>query len=305
MKNALLIGNGLNRLSELVDFSNLLKGLAARKGKNYESLSFLPLEFERVYGERNGPKSKQTISKYELKKTIKKAVEEKKTTDAVLPLLKKFTELPIKHIMTTNYDYNLEKAFKQDFNRKNSPKDYKERLYSLQRKIMPDYQPYKAASKVIWHIHGEAAMPDSICLGFEQYCAQLAAMRKFLTKPDDEEIPSLTHFLESGNIEPSFSWLTLFFTHNIYIVGLSLSFMEIDLWWLLTYRYQYQLKYSGSRNRIIYFHKPESEPKECKETRDKLLLMKALGVEAQAIGTASDDWVTFYNLVLTALQKVR
>ena len=54
------------------------------------------------------------------------------------------------------------------------------------------------------------------------------------------------------------SWIDLFFTHDIYIVGLKLDTNEIDLWWLLTYRaYLYYSNDSGlmeiMKNRIKIF----------------------------------------------------
>jgi len=32
------------------------------------------------------------------------------------------------------------------------------------------------------------------------------------------------------------SWIDLFFTHDIYFIGLGLDFVEQDIWWLLNYR---------------------------------------------------------------------
>lgn len=50
----------------------------------------------------------------------------------------------------------------------------------------------------------------------------------------------------------------MFFTHDIYIVGLKLDTNEIDLWWLLTYRaYLYYSNDSGllkiMKNRVKIF----------------------------------------------------
>lgn len=311
MKHALLLGNGLNRLAGGVDWAKLLQGLVP-PGHQAPGMSSLTMEFEKIYAEWNVEAiNKELLSKYEMKKWIRDRfyTEEKKTNkcegekqDDNCQLLRDFTMLPVKHILTTNYDYDLEKAIDPDFKRDKSPAKTKERLCSLKRKLIPDGRPVQEASKVVWHIHGEIGGPESICLGYEHYCAQLAAMRQLLTTPNDNLPggPYLTRFLEKGDFNPN-SWLTLFFTHNIHIIGLSLSFLEIDLWWLLTYRHQYQLRHSQApKNKIIYYC--PSTPK-AEKPQEEVMLMPSLGVEVMALGMGLEDWNTFYSLALAAVHQ--
>jgi len=309
MKSSLLLGNGLNRLAVTLDLPDLMDFLAdgkrTNRGKSGDSEPSWPLKFERIYSERNIKHGKETVSKSLLKQQIRDWLENILPPVNVWPLLKDFTTLPVKHILTTNYDYNLEKAVNPQFRREKSPEKTKEKLYSLYRKITPDGHSSRETAKVVWHIHGEIGAPESICLGFEHYCAQMAAMRQLLTKPH-RELPGRTYinrFLENREQEPT-SWLTLFFTHHIYIIGLSLSFMEIDLWWLLTYRLQYQLRHpQAPKNKIVYFCRNGDEPE-----AEICELMYALGLEIRTLplGTKGDDlekWSAFYRLALNSIKS--
>jgi hypothetical protein len=309
MESVIFLGNGLNRLTGKVDWANLIKCLSVGRGRGRPGLddgilSSWPLEFEKIYCERNRT-DKETVSKNDLKKEIKEKIEDggKKLQEPPesSSLIQEFTGLPVKHILTTNYDYNLEKAVNPQFRREKSPEKTKEKLFSLYRKIMPDNRPSREAGKVVWHIHGEIGGLESICLGFEHYCAQLAAMRRLLTRPhkDLPGGPYLNRFLETGDLDPC-SWLTLFFTHHIHIVGLSLSLMEIDLWWLLVYRFQYQLRHTRApKNRIIYYHRSVGQDE---KLQDELQLMSAFRVETRALGSGREGWSAFYRQALGAVK---
>jgi hypothetical protein len=51
------------------------------------------------------------------------------------------------------------------------------------------------------------------------------------------------------------SWIDLFFTKDIHIFGLSLDFVETDLWWLLTYRARQKFHHKNIPvpNKIFYY----------------------------------------------------
>ena len=87
----------------------------------------------------------------------------------------------------------------------------------------------------------------------------------------------LTRRLKTG--DTGYSWIDNFFTKDIYIIGLNLDFVEIDLWWLLTFRERTRLiNRTGIvvSNRVTYYiprcyhDDPASRP--------KIELLKSVGV---------------------------
>jgi hypothetical protein len=69
MKSALLLGNGLNQLAGAIDWPGLMYSLAAGKGKKRRkpggNISSWPLEFERIYSDKN--QDEEAVSKSDLK----------------------------------------------------------------------------------------------------------------------------------------------------------------------------------------------------------------------------------------------
>ena len=50
------------------------------------------------------------------------------------------------------------------------------------------------------------------------------------------------------------SWIDEFFTNDVYILDLNLDFVEIDLWWLLTFRERNRIaKKISLQHEIIYY----------------------------------------------------
>ena len=82
----------------------------------------------------------------------------------------------------------------------------------------------------IFDISMEKNQPRSICIGYDQYCSYLSRLHECLTKPQVgfSGRPYLEYVLLHLD-DPQSLWPVLFFTHDIYIVGLRLSLMEIDL----------------------------------------------------------------------------
>ena len=75
------------------------------------------------------------------------------------------------HIITTNYDYNLELSCGSD-GVPASP--LSESRYSVFRRR-------QIGNRFVWHVHGEVADPESILLGHDHYCGQLQKLRGYAT----------------------------------------------------------------------------------------------------------------------------
>ncbi len=202
-------------------------------------------------------------------------------------ILDKFT-----FILTTNYDYALEKALLNGHITKlEIPKsESTETRYSLERKI-------KIKGKQIWHIHGEAKKPNTICLGYDHYSGYLQKIRQYLTSggTSGQMKEPIAKRISGNHAEPD-TWTEYFFTCNIYIVGLNLSFVESELWWLLVYRQRLkQQKDLQINNQITYYEKTSPS----KKNKNKKELLSALGVHVETID--SDTYERFYENIIERL----
>lgn len=199
-------------------------------------------------------------------------------------------DLDVAEVLTTNYDYNLEYA--ASASKRDTPHIHpvKGNKYSMARRR-------QARNKVIWHIHGEMDAVGSMLLGYEQYAGYLQHIRNYVTKGiqyKDVNFSSLVRRLKAGNMEV-LSWVDHFFHSNVYILGLSLDFVEIHLWWLLAYRARMLGEYPGLiQNKIIYLY-PEPDGAIMKPRLDLLCACK---VDTLPVAVVDNDWKKMYDLAL-------
>lgn len=283
---ALLIGNGLNRAVDSISWSDILKEIQIQfEVEAVDNCTNYPLEFERtdlaVLG-KEGLKTKQ----------LQEFVADRLTDIHNAPLIRRFMELPVDAVLTTNYDYNLELAIQPEFDYPNCKPMTREWKHSLNRCI-------NVGNKHIWHIHGEKNQPRSICIGYDQYCSHLSRLHECLTKPKAgfSEGPYLEHVLLQHD-DPQPPWPVLFFTHDIYIVGLRLSLMEIDLWWLLSYRRRLMLQNPDLciKNQLHYLYCAG----ECSD--EELSLMESMGVELHPVQLIRKNWRRLYETMLQEIE---
>ncbi|MBA7591781.1 hypothetical protein ES708_33945 [subsurface metagenome] len=220
-KDALLLGNGINYLSEnFVLWTDILRRLA-KDIHHAEIMHFVDKKpFTLIYEEIIF-KSKSIVksSEIEIKRKVAKLVYEIKTNNFHQEILNS----RFKHIITTNYDYALERSSSEKAEKSNVKNETK---YNLFRRKQLN-------SKYIWHIHGESDVPNSITLGNEQYAGQLQKMRNYATANRTTKSRNVspfklnnTRFDTDGSI---YFWLDVFLRDNIHILGLSLDYTEIDL----------------------------------------------------------------------------
>ena len=236
----LLLGNGINRLSNEYSWSDLLDELIKATGKSevitYREEKPFTLLYEEIY--LRTLKHLQ-CKEIRLKKKIANLVLSKFTPNEFHT---KFLNLNVEHILTTNYDYNLERSSYNDHGK--AANVLTERKYNLFRRR-------NVNDRYIWHIHGEADAPNSITLGHEHYVGYLQKMGNYLKdkitskrKGEQKEIRSpiqmaihrqkeIRAFDKAKTI---YSWVDLFLMNDVYILGLSLDYTEIDLWWLMIFK---------------------------------------------------------------------
>ena len=188
-----------------------------------------------------------------------------------------------KTIITTNYDYAFEKI---DFNI--DIDDFKsiskELRYSINRKININKN-----KNSIWHIHGEANKPNSICIGYEHYSAYIQQMRNYII--DNRKFFNVADSPDEYNE----SWLKYIFTEDIDIIGLDLNFSEIDLWWLIIYRSRSLNRHKKeSVNKITYYLKEEEYYSE--KDIEKFELLKANNIIIENV--KAKTYKEYYKKVL-------
>ncbi|WPU94688.1 hypothetical protein SNE25_04035 [Mucilaginibacter sabulilitoris] len=290
---ALLIGNGINDSTPGKGWGDVLDDIAAHCGLpalNKKGKPF-PVIYDEIFLRALKTRDWDEL---EVKRFIATAVNEISSNE----LHARVRAMNAEHVMTTNYDYAIQGIRPQ----KNEGLVF-ETTYSIFRK-------HQFGETTYWHIHGECNYPASINLGYEHYCGQLQHMRNYTvngTQYQSKEVPkkSLVGRLRS-NQEPGFhSWIDLFFTHDVHIIGLTLDFVETDLWWLLTYRAR--LKYYKSKRKgtnsikvdnQIHYYLPEKYEK---EAESKLQVMEANDVVIHRI--PGPDKTPYYQEVFDRISK--
>ncbi|MEN0054646.1 MAG: hypothetical protein AAGC65_13315 [Mucilaginibacter sp.] len=284
---ALLIGNDINNINPGKSWKQLLEDITSYCGVNHinrEEKPF-PLLYEEIF--LSAIRTKR-IEEKDLKTYIAKIVSEINENE----IHERIRSMGVPHIMTTNYEFSIEGRPP-----KTNSSLVTEKLYSIFRKHEMDGTTY-------WHLHGDCNNPISINLGYEHYCGQLQNMRNYtLTGTDyktegilkESLVRRLTH-KKPVNYQ---SWIDLFFTKDIYILGLGLDFVESDLWWLLTYRARskyYKTKFPIN-NKITYFIPAEYEAR----SKSKLEILRANDVDV--IPLKSKNKLSYYKSVLNMIDK--
>ena len=215
----------------------------------------------------------------------------------------KFTNLPILDYLTTNYDYMLELSYYKDFD----PKSMKtstgssNNKYNLTNKI-------SIKDKSFYHIHGETENVNSICLGYEHYAGSLQYLRAELNTKKERKLENLVikQILE-GKMSSTEVWAEKFFTHNISILGLSLDFNEIDLWWLITYRaYLYYSNIVGMKNLIrnsITFYDVSIKSKDNELMKHSLTNMYVNYVHIDIPDISDESYAQAYYKILDIVEQ--
>src|SRR3990167_1730045 len=243
--HSLLLGNGINRVAMQRGWNEILRELAMR----FDGQDLIPhIETKPL---------SMFIEELCARSSIPFRNAEHKVKVEFAKLLKQIQAVaahericsPFRVIMTTNYDFTIEEAFAGPMH---SPAFLApESRYSLFRR-------HVAGDKEVWHVHGDVARPGSMVLGYDHYAGYLQKIRNYVT--DSVEVKGQPHPRVSspgkgGNLDfPDnrnvYSWVDYFLRDHVHIVGLSLDFTEIDLWWLLLHKRRRR----HQTGQVFYYH---------------------------------------------------
>lgn len=249
-KRAMLIGNGVNRLDSDQSFSwgNLLVELKKKYSIDVDLDNFFkpfPLAFDEMQHLKSGNNSLSSKLK-NLKKSIRSEIESQLDGKRGFnDYHEKLVRLNYDDILTTNYDYSLEKSIELNFTRikRKSALNKQERKFSLKRcyKLQPITR--------FWHIHGElydsrthsneskSYPEESIMIGYEHYSSYLEKIQENIKgKSGSQKIDNQSLIVRIRDGKQSPYWTDIFFTHNVDIIGQAIDFSENHLWWLFNYR---------------------------------------------------------------------
>jgi len=293
MATSILIGNGINRLSNAgVSWEQILRQLVveSESAKELEYVKDKPfaLLYEEILLSRTTRTG--TVDDMGAKRKIASLV----TTLCPNEYHKRLISAPVNHILTTNYDYTLEHASTAVFKSMNLQTETK---YSLFRR-------WTTGQSQVWHVHGEANVPNTITLGYDQYCGYLQKLRTYATAERNGEKGSPFKRGEldfDANADSKYGWLDVFFRDDIHIVGLGLDFTEIDIWWALTYKGR--LARRGFAVGKTCFHDWHTGPI-ADVGLAKRSLLEALGVEVRS-ADCTDGFGPAYDAFLSTLSIIQ
>lgn len=257
MNNTIIFGNGINRLSDKnISWGHLLDVI---KGSRKFNDALLPntMIYERIILERPDTHDDVLYDEFEVKKEISELMKSIEPTEIYSELFK----LNVQNYLTTNYDYAFLDSIK-DLKEVVLPiQEYStEDVYSIRRlKRIPNTNQH---TKYLWQIHGEIRKPATIMLGLDHYCGSIGKIDSYIKgwyryvhEGKTIEEPSIENKFKNNSFNNS-SWVELFFTSNIHIIGFTLDYSEIDLWWIINKRAR--LKRSKNlekkiKNKITYY----------------------------------------------------
>lgn len=330
---ALLLGNGINLLDpqQAISWGELLKALTSRYAIQVDLDNMFkpfPLAFDELAMRKLGGNSLESKLR-NLKQGIRYSLEEQMNEkQGFNSYHHKVMQLGYQHVLTTNYDYGLEKSVSENFMQKKHQwaLNRQERAMSLKR----GYHLPNCSTKV-WHIHGElvdarnhgrgSSYPEeSIMIGYGHYSNYLDQIQEHFEDKYNKKAPrkySILSRLRSQKSSPY--WIDLIFTHNIDILGLGLDFSENHLWWLLNQRASIKKsrtfrKEALVKNEIRFFYPeiPQSMPAstQAKDLETYIYqfnsLQKAKAIsemleafDVKAIGIACNSYTQFYDRFYT------
>lgn len=287
---ALLVGNDINNIDDGNSWSQLLYGLTSYLSIDvkFPDEKPFPLAYEEIFF--------KTIKSTNFQESdIKKYVAEHVNTIKGGKIHELICRLGVKDILTTNYDLSLEAAYNHKAQRVTNKGIIPETKYSLFRKHVID-------DKNFWHIHGSSKDLRSITLGYEHYSGYLQRMRNYIVDGTKDTYSTKTFKpllkrLKENQVENE-SWLDLFFTKDIHIFGLSLDFVESDLWWLLTFREKAKCEKKYPIYNTIYYYIPDEL---LHSSKAKIDMLDSLGVKVTPVHGHSSSKQLYYENVIAKI----
>lgn len=297
MRNAILFGNGINRVGgNSMSWEDLLMTLSPLKRMPSNSNT---LNYECIYlsacSEDSCEIKEGLVTELQIKQQIADICQRFESNDFYELLM----NMPSDIFLTTNYDDTLGKTFENNgYIRDKQLDSVAESIYSIRRS-----HAYREQSmgniKKIFPIHGECMAPKTIMIGYDHYCGSLGKLDdyfkgKYVFRLGEEtkKLPRLLERLRGDGKNMSVNmlgnyWPDYFFTHDIHMIGIGMPLVESDLWWVLNKRSRYK-KVCPEISNSIYYYGTQIDNMEV------INLLKAFDVKVIQTDVQHDDWKSAY-----------
>ena len=296
MKNAILFGNGINRVGgNSLSWEDLLMTLSPLKRMPSNSNT---LNYECIYlsacSEDSCNVEEGLVNELQIKQRIANVCQQFESNDVYELLI----NMPSDVFLTTNYDDTLGKTCEKNGYVRDKQLDcVAESIYSIRRSHAYREQS-KGNIKKIFPIHGECMAPKTIMIGYDHYCGSLGKLDdyfkgKYVFRLGEEtkKLPRLLERLRGDSKDMSVNmlgnyWPDYFFTHDIHMIGIGLLLVESDLWWVLNKRCRYK-KVCPEISNSIYYYATQYD-------KDVISLLNAFDVNVILTEVLDNNWQSAY-----------
>lgn len=284
MSKILLLGNGINRCFAKSSWRDAIENVRSKYGVKTTAKQIEKLPYNMQIVAASNDRVEDAMKDYCADLCADEISEENK--DLILNITDGFDE-----ILTTNYSFEIEQALGV----KPSAASYR-RISNQSRddltkrqKQMNIYKYHKAKDKRIWHIHGDAAAPNSVVMGHYYYGKLLRAIQERVS----EFVPGYMGKTAEGlEYEPS-SWVDLFLMDDVCIIGCALDLCEYDLYYLLCCK---KRRENGSTVTYIVKEGETIDP-------EKKIMLDAYNVKTKKIKAA--DYKEFYKAAAEYVRRIK
>ncbi|MCQ2527638.1 MAG: SIR2 family protein [Saccharofermentans sp.] len=287
----LLLGNGINRSYNGDSWDALLNSITKRTFSTIEKDALEKMSF---------PMRAILVSDNDVKSGvdgIAPALVEIEPCDEQRDLLQSIINLGFDAILTTNYSYEIEKALDSEFTVKLKKKSKYRVTTRVGKKSDDQFGLFKymnVASKEIWHIHGEAARPNSVILGHRYYGKMIGRINDRLSDVFSEyklSIKNNTEYIPR-------SWVDYLMVGDVYIAGMGLDLSEMDLWWLLDIKQEHLGDFGDCK--VVWFEPNLDEEKNL----DKKMLASCYGIDIHTKPVSKDEYKAYYAGLSSKIKKI-
>ncbi len=284
----LLLGNGLNRVYGGASWAGLLDKIN-RTSFTAEQVKSLPFPMQAVLLSQDHV----DVSLQELQRELTQCQVHPWLSEQIQRLL----ALPFDCVLTPNFTYEVEHALCPDF--LDNPQRYLHHTRAVPKPengfMLHTYYNLPAGNRSLplFHIHGEARVPNTVILGHYYYGNLLFCCDEYLT----HRAPAQRYPLWPGSQGmEALSWLDYFILGDVYTLGFGFDTSEMDLWWLLCRKKRERAPHGG-----LWFYEPARQSAETKQA-----LLEAYQAQCVSLGfrdPQGEDYRRFYELAVKDLAR--